>query len=243
MPSRVIRGDDILESDRVMTLPDRLQALYFKLLCAADGYGLYSLAPRQLARVYGKTPTPGAVERDISALVSRDLVRKYGDNTVGWFIFLPRYGQRLRAYTSRCALPPAHLYADDKDAEKLFNDNKHLFKKVATSGGGLSASGGGSRPDVDVEVEVEGNKEVEASEMLKSAAPILGNATASASPQPPADARSTPILKNLNVKNGSKGPMAWASELGLRPQRPDEAISDYIAFVNLEVSKHQEARQ
>lgn len=55
-----------------------------------------------------------------------------------------------------------------------------------------------------------------------------------------------PLLKNLNSKPehaSSKGPMAWASELGLRAQWQDETVTEYLAFVNLAVSKHQEAQQ
>ena len=46
-------------------------------------------------------------------------------------------------------------------------------------------------------------------------------------------------LKKFEQPNPPKGPLAWARELGLRSQLPDESAGNYRAFIEAAVEQHQ----
>src|SRR5688572_23140976 len=119
MPSRVIRGDDLFESARYMALPPELQVFYVHILLSADDFGLLSLAPLRVRRLFNKAPSQARIDTMIERLSEVDLVRVYTDGTGAAavrYLFIPRFGQRLKALRSKCPLPPEKLYQDDSDA-------------------------------------------------------------------------------------------------------------------------------
>lgn len=151
MPSRVVRGDNLLESGRYMALPDELKVFYVHVLLAADDFGLLSLAPLIVRRLFAKAPTEARVIRLAKALEEVDLVRIFEVDGV-FYLFVPRFSQRMKSFRSKCPMPPAELYADDKHATENFNKYRSQFKKLAPSRGEPAEGRGGRRPDLDLDL-------------------------------------------------------------------------------------------
>ena len=119
MPARLIR-DDLLESERVLSLPVEARWLYVAILLSADDVGLFEAAEFRLAR-------RADIRREmlptlLQALADQDLIRLYDGTGMRRLGFIPRFRQRLQIKRSKLPAPPACLYADDEDAVKKFND-------------------------------------------------------------------------------------------------------------------------
>lgn len=149
MPSRMIRGDNLLESARYMALPDALKVFYSHILYAADDFGLLSLAPLIVRKLFSAPITQERVMKLAKALEGVDLVRIYEVGGV-FYLFVPRFSQRLKKFTSRCPMPQPHIYADDEHAVENFKKYKDQFKKLAATSGGQATTRRESPPEVEV---------------------------------------------------------------------------------------------
>jgi hypothetical protein len=133
MPSRVIRGDDLLESERYMALRAEDQVFYLHCLLCADDFGTLCLTPLTIGRrCWLKRPSDSYITKRIAAVEAADLLRTYECDGV-LFGFMPRFRQRLKNFRVKHPLPPEELYQDDGDAVKNFTANRNLFKKQALS--------------------------------------------------------------------------------------------------------------
>ncbi|HEV8647793.1 MAG TPA: hypothetical protein VGR01_19740 [Burkholderiales bacterium] len=154
MPSRVIRGDDLLESPRYMERSDEEKVFFNHVMYSADDFGLLSLAPLRVRRLFNKPPNPRKVDHLVEQLAAVDLVRVYVDgegSEAVRYLFVPRFGQRMKSFRSKCPLPPEHIYADDQHALENFKKFRAQFKKLAPEGGGPAPLRGGRRPDLDLD--------------------------------------------------------------------------------------------
>lgn len=161
MPSRMIRGDDLRESERFMTQPADVQMMWVLIVTVCCDFGLFLATPTYLRRtLYFKPPSDSVIERRLKALADADLVRIYECDGVR-FGFVPRFQQRMDKYSSRHPMPPPRLFSDDEHAKEKFSKYKHKFKKMAPDGGESAPIGGERRPEVEVkgcEVEVKGSE-------------------------------------------------------------------------------------
>jgi hypothetical protein len=117
MPNRMIR-DEILESERVLSLPADVRWFFLSVLLTADDLGLFEATDFKLAR--RATLSPDQAARYLSMLVDVDLVRLYMVDGKRYG-FLPRFRQRLQIKRSRYPLPPAALVKDDDAFNKINN--------------------------------------------------------------------------------------------------------------------------
>lgn len=118
MPSRLIR-DDMLDSERVQTLPVEARWLYVTVLLMADDVGLFELSAFKLGRKAGidQSKVPVLVQ----LLADSDLIRIYEADGKRYG-FVPRFRQRLQIKRTKHPMPPASLMTDDADATKKIND-------------------------------------------------------------------------------------------------------------------------
>jgi hypothetical protein len=114
MPNRMIR-DEILESERVLSLPADVRWFFLSVLLTADDLGLFEATDFKLAR--RATLSPDQAGRFLSMLVDADLVRMYVVERRRYG-FIPRFRQKLQIRKSKCPLPPASLFSDDEDMQK-----------------------------------------------------------------------------------------------------------------------------
>lgn len=149
MPSRMIRGDDLLESERYMALPDEQKVFYNHVLYASDDFGLLSLAPLRVRKLFHRAPTQERVMKLARALEEVDMVRIYEVDEV-FYLFVPRFSQRLKSFRSKCPMPQPHIYADDAHAAENFNKYRSQFKKLATTSGGQATTRRLPLPEVEV---------------------------------------------------------------------------------------------
>lgn len=149
MPSRMIRGDNLLESARYMALPADLKVFYVHILCAADDFGLLSLAPLIVRKLFSGPVSPERVLKLAKALEEADLVRIYEVGGV-FYLFVPRFSQRLKKFTSRCPMPQPHIFNDDEHAVENFKKYKDQFKNMAAPSGGPYATSRNPSPEVEV---------------------------------------------------------------------------------------------
>lgn len=119
MASRLIR-DDMLDSERVQTLPIEARWLYVAVLLIADDAGLFEVNVFKLGRRAGidQSKVPVLVQ----CLADADLVRLYEADGKR-FGFIPRFRQRLQIKRTKHPLPPLSLVTDDEDATSKI---KHL---------------------------------------------------------------------------------------------------------------------
>src|SRR5688572_19615458 len=103
MPTRMIRGDDLLESPRYMALSAEDKVFYLHCLFGADDFGLLVLTPLTIGRrFFVKRPSDAYLRKRISTLEAAGLMRTYEYEGV-CFGFLPRFRQRLKNF--RCKNP------------------------------------------------------------------------------------------------------------------------------------------
>ena len=112
MPSRLIR-DDMLDSERVQTLPIEARWLYVSVLLTADDVGLFECNAFRLGRRAGIDQS--RIGLLVQLLADADLVRIYEVDGKR-FGFVPRYRQKLTIKRTRHPQPPVALTADDADA-------------------------------------------------------------------------------------------------------------------------------
>lgn len=117
MVARLIR-DDMLDSERVQTLPVDARWLYVTVLLTADDIGLFEVSPFKLSRRAGLDQK--ALPVLVQLLADADLVRLYLD-AGKQYGFIPRYRQRLQIKRARFPLPHIALMADDEDAINKIN--------------------------------------------------------------------------------------------------------------------------
>ena len=120
MPAKLIR-DDLLESERVLSLPAEGRWLFVAIILIADDVGLFEATPFKLAKKADLKREH--VDRLLPMLVDADLVRLYEGPGLRTFGFIPRYGQRLQIRRAKHPLPPVELLSGDDDA---INKIKHL---------------------------------------------------------------------------------------------------------------------
>lgn len=112
MSSRLIR-DDMLDSERVQTLPIEARWLFVTVMLSADDVGLFEVNAFKLGR------RAGIDQKNISFLTQciadADLVRLY-ESDGKQFGFIPRFRQRLQIKRTKHPLPALALMADDEDA-------------------------------------------------------------------------------------------------------------------------------
>ena len=128
MPARLIR-DDLLESERVQSLPVEARWLYVSILLSSDDVGLFEVSHFKLARKSGMEQAK--LPMLLQLLGDSDLVRFYEDAGKR-FGFVPRFGQRLQIKRAKYPLPPLSLVADDEDASKKI---KHLARVPTVDSG------------------------------------------------------------------------------------------------------------
>lgn len=119
MPSRLIR-DDMLDSERVQTLPIEARWLYVTILLSADDAGLFEVNAFRLGRRASLEQLKMPVL--VQCLADADLIRIYEADGKRYG-FIPRYRQRLQIKRAKYPLPSAALMTDDEDA---LNKIKHL---------------------------------------------------------------------------------------------------------------------
>jgi hypothetical protein len=123
MPARLIR-DDMLDSERVQTLPVEARWLFVSIMLSADDVGLFEAGTFRLARKAGIDVGP--CQTHMQSLVDADLIRLYmvDGRHLG---FVPRFRQKLKIQRTKYPLPPDALMADDADAiEKV-----RIFERTA----------------------------------------------------------------------------------------------------------------
>lgn len=217
MPSRVVRGDNLLESGRYMRLPDEQKVFYVHVLLAADDFGLLSMAPLIVRKLFFKPPSDARVMKLARALEAVDLVRIYEHDQV-FYLFVPRFSQRMKSFRSKCPMPPVSIYADDRHASENFNKFKSQFKKLATGGGGPATTGGGRRPDLDLDSD------------LISSHLDLEVARASTGGQEPATPEQAEPLFHKDKNGHGKSVDERAAELGIT-REPGEGIAVFKARI------------
>jgi len=240
MPSRVIRGDDLLESDRYKSLSAAAQVFYIHLMCCADDFGLVLLSPLSIGRRCFKV-RPGAAKLEslIRLLESADLIRPYAFEGAP-FAFIPRFRQRLKNFPTKHPMPPPELFADDEEAKLNFTKYKDIFKKRAPGGGGTSPTSGKSPPDLEVDLEVdleEKRRDLEGKGKREGEGQLPS--VADTALPPVADQDHNPILENgLQVKGNGNGKnqsngvrqgkdlQTWAAAKGLH-RGQQESESDF----------------
>ena len=128
MPSRLIRSD-LLESERVQTMPVEARWLFVSILLTADDLGLFEAGAFRLARHAGIEMGPCQIH--MQALVDADLIRLYevSGRRLG---FVPRFRQKLKILRTKFPMPPPSLMADDEDAQaKISVFNRAAAGEVA----------------------------------------------------------------------------------------------------------------
>jgi len=191
VPSRVIRGDDLLDSERYMRLPAEAQVFYLHSLFAADDFGCLLATPTSLRRrLYIDPRSDAKIETPLRLVSEADLVRLYWFEGVR-FMFLPRYRQALKKYMSRCPMPPPELFADDEHAAEKFRLFKDRFKKFAAKRSEATPSRSESSPEVEVEVDVEEKRREKEVEVEVPLTPLAGAARAV----------EDPVFKDLKVNS------------------------------------------
>jgi hypothetical protein len=118
VPSRLIR-DEMLDSERVQTLPVEARWLFIAVVLTADDVGLFELALFKLSRRAGLEQNKMPVL--VQLLADSDLIRLY-EAEGKRYGFIPRFRQRLQIKRTRYPAPPAALVLDDADAAKKFKD-------------------------------------------------------------------------------------------------------------------------
>lgn len=167
MPSRLIR-DDMLDSERVQTLPIEARWLYVSVLLTADDVGLFEVSPFKLGRRAGIDQQKIALL--VQLMADADLVRVY-EVAGKRYGFIPRYRQRLQIKRTRHPLPSPALLADDPDAVSKINQlapNPPLDN--------------GESPQLTVAQPPEPEPEPEPEEEIKDLAPTVLVETAGAAP-------------------------------------------------------------
>lgn len=159
MPNRVIR-EGMLDSQRYWSVTIEARQLFVHLMLLADDFGLVSLAPVFIRRrCFDDAPAQSRIDKLIEQLHDADLIRVYSaGDAQARYAFIPRFGQRLRLMRCKHPMPPEALFADDDDVRKLFNENKHKFKKASDTRQSYAGHPPGTRRP---EVESKKGKEVE----------------------------------------------------------------------------------
>lgn len=117
MPNRLIR-DDLMESERVLSLPVEARWLFVTILLQADDVGLFEATPFKLAR---KADVNRAqADKLLALLVDTDLVRLY-EHAGKQYGFIPRFRQRLQLRRGKHPLPSLALVQDDEEAVNKIN--------------------------------------------------------------------------------------------------------------------------
>lgn len=117
MPARLIR-DEMLDSERVQTLPVEARWLYLTALLSADDVGLFEVSAFKLGRRAGIDQAK--VPMLVQLLADSDLIRCY-EVEGKRFAFIPRFRQRLQIKRTKHPVPPAALTTDDPDAINKIN--------------------------------------------------------------------------------------------------------------------------
>lgn len=151
MPARLIR-DDMLDSERVQTLPIEARWLYLTVLLTADDVGLFEASCFKLGRRAGIDQNKVPVL--LQLLADSDLIRCY-EAEGKRFGFIPRFRQRLQIKRTRHPMPPSVLMADDQDAVIKI---KHLAENppLETRGPPLLTVAHPPEPEPEPEEEKEG---------------------------------------------------------------------------------------
>jgi hypothetical protein len=118
MPSRLIR-DEMLDSERLQTLPIEARWLFLAIMLTADDVGLFEVALFKISRRAGIDQQKIPVL--LQLLSDSDLVRLY-EAEGKRFGFIPRFRQRLQIKRTRYPAPPAALVLDDEDAARKFKE-------------------------------------------------------------------------------------------------------------------------
>lgn len=123
MPCRLIR-DEMLDSERMLSLPVEARWLYVTILLSADDLGLFEATSFKLARRADIRREAG--EKLLAMLADSDLVRLY-DVDGKRYGFIPRFRQRIQIKRLKHPAPTEALMQDDQDA---LNKIKHLACKT-----------------------------------------------------------------------------------------------------------------
>lgn len=156
MPCRLIR-EDLLDSERVLSLPIEARWLYVTILLSADDLGLFEATSFKLARRSDIRREAG--DQLLSMLADADLVRLYevGGKRFG---FIPRFRQRIQIKFLKHPVPPEQLMSDDLDA---LNKIRHLIAKPTVGkrmGIGCSSAGQLSEAKAKAKAKEEKSKDV-----------------------------------------------------------------------------------
>src|SRR4051794_28875220 len=101
MPSRIVRGDELLNCDKYMGLPHSAQAFFLHLWVSADDFGLLQLSSLFIGRrCFRKRPSDGQLDRLIKLLKDAGLLRVYEFDGAK-FAFIPNFGQRLQRFVAK----------------------------------------------------------------------------------------------------------------------------------------------
>ena len=118
MPSRLIRSE-MLESERLQTLPVEARWMFVCIALSADDLGLFEASPYIIGRRAGIDPKQ--VPALLQLCADADLIRLY-EVAEKRYLFIPRFRQRLQIKRSRFPRPPDALMVDDEDASSKFNN-------------------------------------------------------------------------------------------------------------------------
>lgn len=220
MPSRLIR-DEMLESERVQTLPADARWLFVAVMLSADDVGLVELSTFKLHRKAGLDVR--VVEKLLPLLIDADLLRAYqvDGKTYG---FIPRFGQRLQIKRAKCPLPPDSIASDDADGLRKI---KHLRSDPTVDHGDAPVTHGKKPPEPEPEPEPIGAS----TEAVGRAAP-----SATTPPSPPPDFRGdvnagaikpaalVPLAQTWEL------PEAWGMDAEALGWKPAEVIREAERF-------------
>jgi len=134
MPDRVIR-EGIIESERVNNLTFGAEVFYRRLLNKADDYGCYLGTPKllrgklfamQLHRVFDSH-----VEKWLTEVVAQKLVAIYEVEGKP-YVYIFRYGQRLRQKRRKFPEPPESLLKEEALSPELDSELQQLSDRRQT---------------------------------------------------------------------------------------------------------------
>lgn len=114
MPNRILR-DSALDSDRIASVSEQAEVLFYRLLMLVDDFGRFDARPSVIrARAFAlrQEVTVEEVIHRMQELCKAELIHSYESDGKSYF-YIPRFGQRQRAEKSKFPAPVSEVRTDD----------------------------------------------------------------------------------------------------------------------------------
>lgn len=167
MANRLIR-DEMLESERVLSLPVEARWLFVTILLSADDLGFFEATIFKLARKADVRREMG--EKLMTMIADADLVRLY-EVAGKRYGFVPRFRQRVQIRRLKYPLPPKALYEDDPDALSKINNLAFNPTDEQLLDNGCASAAQPSEAEVEAEEEIHPSVPAEPTDVVGTAAP------------------------------------------------------------------------